>query len=333
MKTLRQHRLLLGWFMTFLMIFVQPAASLQGATFLWAPGGNPGNTGSWDTTTSNWSGGGSTWVNANDSVAQFTAGPNVTVNEAITLNKIDFNSAGEQFFFMQGSGSLNFAGASPSIVISGESFSTPSIMNLNVALGGTGGLTIQRNPAQSGKAILNLGSAGISKASTLTGGVTVTNDVTLRVQANSLDLNSSRNPLGYGNTLTLQAGSKLEFAPEFNQLGTGLSGRLFETNGTGNSSRVDFSQTATGLSLPAGSIPLVGSISPGPTHVTLAGVGLNGNINTTAVRYQTAAGVTATATRYAIQWVSKVNVTTAGEHTFLPLLMTARAFTLTEYWF
>jgi len=151
-------------------------------------------------------------------------------------------------------------------------------------LGGNQGLTIKtNNPADftgSYYGVLNLDLGLGAGAPTLTGGIRLEDRTRLVVNAGLDPSNSSlvRNPLG-GNEVTLAGGSQLFI--NGGSTTNGLSGRVFATNGTGNSSRVDFTGQAT------------------------------------SVRYDTQLNnVNNIEAANGAQWVGKVNIGTAGAYTF-----------------
>ncbi|HBJ86830.1 MAG TPA: hypothetical protein DDZ88_23830, partial [Verrucomicrobiales bacterium] len=284
MKTLRRHRLFLGWFMTLIMVIAQPATSLRGATFLWAPhdgnlpdseGKTYGSTlegGNWNTFATNWhdvdgffdpnmpdmefaQG----WDNFGQHTAVFGyngSGPSsVFIDEPINLGGLVFDASGVTLTASSEIGTLTFEGLTPTITIKGYSTGGSDIeANITTGLGGTNGLRIEFDDMSgflgSNRAVLNLGTAGANYETTLTGGITVGQQVTLGVQVNSTDLTLDpfefgdviKNPLG-SNQVTLENGAALNING-VNATSQGLSGRVFATNGTGNSSRVDFSGTA-----------------------------------------------------------------------------------------
>jgi hypothetical protein len=299
MKTLRHHRLLLGWFMTVLLFFSQAITPLQAATFYWAPdiGGGPDSQegGNWDTTSLNWwdstsydsPAGGASWSNLGAHTAvfgNFGIGPSsVNFTEAISVGGLVFDSSGVNLQAFSALETLNFAGATPTITIKGDSFSGDTEISINAGLTGTNGLTIEFDDASTflgpNFAVLRLGAAGSGYASTLSGGITVGEKVVLAVDVASDDLSAGRNPLG-SNLITLQAGSEL------NIIGTtstpnGLSGRVFDTSGVGNSSRVDF----TGMAVSAQTNSSLNNLNNVPAST-------------------------------AVQWLGKVSIGTAGAYSF-----------------
>jgi T5SS/PEP-CTERM-associated repeat protein/autotransporter-associated beta strand protein len=90
----------------------------------------------WDTTTANWSGAGSTWVNGNTRDAIFNAGPTaVTVGANITANNITFNTSGW---------SLNNSPTPRSITLDGSGSGVhvqTGTVGINVPIAGSVGLT------------------------------------------------------------------------------------------------------------------------------------------------------------------------------------------------
>ncbi|WP_461785320.1 hypothetical protein, partial [Prosthecobacter sp.] len=79
MKTLRQHRQLIGWFMTCLMATWLPGPAVQGATFTWNQTGAGPLT--WNTG-ANWTGG--VPANAAGDIINLTA--NLTAAQTINLD-------------------------------------------------------------------------------------------------------------------------------------------------------------------------------------------------------------------------------------------------------
>jgi hypothetical protein len=99
-------------------------------------------------------------------------------------------------------------------------------------------------------------------ANTLTGGITVGNKTTIDAQVAT----GANNPLGT-NKITLQAGAGLDLTGTRNST-TGLSGRIFDLPTFVDSSRVDFTQTATGETLPGRTFLTTGN--SGQNTITVA---------------------------------------------------------------
>src|SRR5262245_8980860 len=118
----------------FPLFFFLSAQLALGQTYTW----NLGVNGSWDTTTPNWLGTGSTWVNGNTSNAVFgDTAVTVTANQAITANSIPFNSPGYTVQTTNGS-LLTLSGTDASIT---ANFSAGATVSMNLGFAGTNGLT------------------------------------------------------------------------------------------------------------------------------------------------------------------------------------------------
>jgi hypothetical protein len=335
MKTLRHNRILLGWFMTVLVFCLQVATPLQSGTFYWAPDldgadvdffPDPQEGGNWDTTSLNWWDstsydspvGGAAWDNGGNHTAVFGiggVGPTlVGITSPVTVGELVFDADGVVLNAASASDILTFAGGSPTITIKGDSAGADTAVTINAALAGTNGLSIVFDDASAyagttGYAVLTLGSSGGTNTLTGGNGISVGQRVVLSVDVTSSDLSAGRNPLG-GNQITLQTDSELNILGS-SLMPDGLSGRVFGTSGTGNSSRVDFTGTATGVSVPGGA----GTLGLPETATNIV-PSLNGNAAATAIQYQDSNGTTQTVSNYAVQWVGKVSIGTAGAYTF-----------------
>jgi hypothetical protein len=305
MKILRRNRLLLGWLMTLLVATAQISPPLRGAIVLWNPSGSLIDSGDWDTTTLNWGAGGTAaWVNANNDIAKFgdningppssvfITGPVSTgglLIEAQNGSPIDFSlTAGG---VTPANNTLNFAGINPTIKLKGSSnletnplLPDPDhVARIHAKLTGNQGLIVEfedtAGTAGSGYGVLKLGQRNQNYASTLTGNITVKNKAGLAVDVSPSDLFSGNNPLGATNTIILEQGSKFEISGA--KTSQGLSGRVFDTNGTGNTSRVDFTGTAVSTRI-------------------------DNQLNNLSI----------STTNTAVQWLGKVEIGLAGGYTF-----------------
>ncbi|WP_395734757.1 PA14 domain-containing protein, partial [Prosthecobacter sp.] len=296
MKTLRHNRILLGWFMTVLVFVMQVATPLQSATIYWTTDGKISGeftSGTWDTTSTNWlatvptntAGSQIAWNNLNGDIAAFLGAANISITTPITVGGLRFEADGTNIASSSAANTLTFTGASPSITIKGDSSSLAGNTEvfLTAPLAGTNGLSVQFTDTAavpgSNYGVLRLGTRNNNFASTLTGGISVGSKAMLRVDVNSTDLTTGKNPLGT-NQVTLQAGSRLDILG-FNATSNGLSGRQFTTNGTGDSGLVNFTGVADSVR----------------TDLQLS------NVN----NIPAANGA---------QWVGKVNIGSAGAYTF-----------------
>jgi len=291
--------------MTVLVFSLQVATPLRAATVLWNPVGSTTTGGDWDTTSANWgTGGSSLWINGNNDTAQFGGASNgppgsVSIAEAVIVGGLFIEAqtgAAIDFSLIAGgfspeSNTLNFAGASPTVKLKGSStLDLDHVVRVHALLTGTQGLTVEFEDTVlvtpgANYGVLKLGQANFNYASTLSGGITVKNKAGLAVDVSPTDLAGGKSPLG-ANSITLEAGSKLEISGD--KTSNGLSGRVFDTNGTGNTSRVDFTGTAVALRADQQLNNL--NINPTPA--------INNVIST------------------AIQWLGKVEIGSAGAYTF-----------------
>lgn len=278
--------------MTILVFSMQVATPLRAATVLWNPFGSSGGSGEWDTSTQNWGTGGmAVWNNGANDTAQFGSsgfGPSrVDIVAPVSVGGLLFDSNDMLLIasgFDPAANTLNFAGATPTITIKGDSsLGADSVANIQATLTGTQGLTIEFDDTAStpggNYGVARFGEPNFSFGSTLTGGITVKSKAGLAVNVAPSDLASGNHPLGAANTITLEGGSKFEISGARTSLG--LSGRVFDTNGTANTSRVDFTGAATD---------------------TRTDNSLN-NLNTIPAPT-------------AVQWQGKVEINTAGAYTF-----------------
>lgn len=279
--------------MTVLVAMLQVATPLQSATLYWAPGGATGfgTNGTWDLTNNNWrpnadgTGTATTWSNLNDpfDTAYFgksdgSAAPStVTLAAPITVDGITLNlnngttilqsqSATETLTFSGTTANINLIGStSPRLVLTAALEGT----NLNVSTtGGNGTLFLN-----------NKDSFGNFYANNLTGNITVNNNTTLEAFVYSAaGLPGALNPLGDAGVV-LKQGAKFRILGEANTL-TGISGREFTGQSTGNTSRIDFTGAAAATRVDG-----------------IGGEGLSTSI---------------TAAATGIQWVGKVNVSADG---------------------
>ena len=290
MKTLRHNRILLGWFMTVLVFAMQVATPLRSATIYWdttgVNGGGQTTSGTWDTTTANWVPNApnataqtqAAWVNSNASIADFgltgsSTSQTITLGTAVTTNGLQLDNTFGFSLTSAGTvasptGVLTFAGTSPTISIGSGSTTTAYIANINAALSGNSGLTVQTGNTGTGttaRLILGAAGTGANYANNLTGGITVGANTTVEAIVRT----GNNNPLGT-NAITLQGTSNLDLTGTRNGA-IGISGRLFSlSTSLSDTSRVDFTGTATGASLPSQS--LVGTGSAGQNVVTLSSV-------------------------------------------------------------
>ena len=105
MKTLRQHRIFLGWFMTGLMAVWLPGPVALSAEGFWILN----NAGNWTGTPANWQGG--TIPNAVGDIANFrndiTAARTITLNSAVTLGGLSMGDLlGGSVFTFAGTNAL-----------------------------------------------------------------------------------------------------------------------------------------------------------------------------------------------------------------------------------
>ena len=223
----------------------------------------------WTTTGLNWSsvspaasltnpGTLSTWVNGDSAVFGINTG-----NSAFNVN---LGAAGMQvggLTFMNGTagsgivltttgtvaspaGSIVLTGATPTITLGHGAATANHQAQINMPLSGTNGMTVVTASPTTFTGRLMLGSTTPSSnyANTLTGGITVGNKTTIDAQVAT----GANNPLGT-NKITLQAGAGLDLTGLRNNT-QGLSGRIFDLPAFVDTSRVDFTQTATGETLP-----------------------------------------------------------------------------------
>lgn len=198
------------------------------------------------------------WVNGDTAVFGLNSGSN-----AFTVN---LGAAGMQvggLTFMNGSagsgivltttgtvaspaGSIVLTGATPTITIGHAAASVNHQAQINMPLSGTNGVTVvTASPTTfTGRLMLGNTTPSSNYANTLTGGITVGNKTTVDAQVAT----GANNPLGT-NKITLQAGAGLDLTGLRNS-SQGMSGRIFDLPTFVDSSRVDFTQTATGETLP-----------------------------------------------------------------------------------
>ncbi|MDP1590339.1 MAG: PA14 domain-containing protein, partial [Prosthecobacter sp.] len=306
--------------MTLIMVIAQPATSLRAAFFLWAPNNagvsslNEGGT--WSSSFQAWhemTSGPNTlpalspdtdkaWntTDLGGSFSEHTAvigfggvGPSsIFLSGAIEVGSLVFGASNVILNGNSNTDTLTFSAANPTITIKGSSMGgTDTVATINARLMGSNGLRVIFDDSAGGagtkRGVLRLGTAGSAFSSSLTGGIEVANQATLEVRVASTDLSAGRNPLG-ANQITLEAGSAFTITG-VNSTNQGLSGRVFNTNGTGNSGRVNFGGTAD-------AVQVNGHLNSGINN------GLN-NLNTVPAAK-------------AVQWVGKVQIAEGGAYTF-----------------
>ncbi|MCX6839396.1 MAG: autotransporter-associated beta strand repeat-containing protein [Verrucomicrobia bacterium] len=241
MKTLRQHRQLIGWFMTCLMATWLPGPVVQGATFTWTPTGAGPLT--WNSG-ANWTGG----VPANAAgdiinlTANLAAAQTINLDVNATTGTINIGDPATGFFgytLQSGNGStLTFDNGALAAVLSKAAVATANdLISTEIILASTDNanfnitnavanttslLTLSGNISESG-VVKNLIIAGAAAASS--NGVTVlsgTNSFTGTVTVNSGTLRAQgAEALNSGavNDIALAAGSTLDLRANGNGLG------------------------------------------------------------------------------------------------------------------
>ncbi|MBL9129791.1 MAG: hypothetical protein JNG86_01235, partial [Verrucomicrobiaceae bacterium] len=124
MKTLRRNRLLLGWFMAFLVAVLQVTPPAMAATFFWAPGGDSASSGDWNLGDLNWGltvgTGGSAWTNGDIAVFGDSSNPatlTVSLTQSLTAGGLRFNTSENLLEGLDASKVLTLNGATPTIKI------------------------------------------------------------------------------------------------------------------------------------------------------------------------------------------------------------------------
>jgi len=176
---------------------------------------------------------------------------------------------------------VNLTGTTPTIklgysIANGDAADATanSTVNMNAHLTGSNGLRIETvSPnAVTGRLVVGSTSSGGSLPNQLTGGITIGNKTTLDAQVASnaaynsvLGATSSNNPLG-NNRITLEAGGGLDLRGT--KSSTGISGRLFNIPTYSDASRIDFTQAATGETIPSQSFLSTGAVGQNVLTVT-----------------------------------------------------------------
>ena len=212
-----------------------------------------------------------------------------------------------------------------SITLGASNNSSPVTATIATALAGSNGIVLTSaglNSNQGGKLVL--ANTSTSLPNTLTGGITIGNNTTLSAVVTSTDSSIAgygSNPLGTNN-VTLQNGGTLEINASSN-VGSGLSVRTFNiaSSPTGDTSRIDFTKLATGVTLPNSSsgspFTVTGnSLSNEAFSSYTRSAGLDGNGSFTSIQYLDDSSTTTTATNYAVQYVGKLKVGTSGAYSF-----------------
>jgi hypothetical protein len=171
-------------------------------------------------------------------------------------------------------GTLTLTGNSPTITVGSLAANATARMNVALAGSPSNGLIVQTGAtgAFTGRLIMGETGSAANFANNMSGGITVKERTILEGVVRT----DSNNPFG-SNAITLEAGATLEINGTANS-NNGISGRVFSTTGTAFSSRVDYSGTATGVSLPTtvmSSTGVLGSseLSVSSTATLIAGQG------------------------------------------------------------
>ena len=268
MKTLRQHRKLLGWFMTCLMAVWLPGQNLHGA-FYWdsdaAPAGNAvigtglGGTGTWDTSLLNWWDGIATdgaWTNGtNNAIFTGTAGT-VTLGAPITAGGLTFSNANAGNYLITGDTltlSPATGTASPIIAVNNVGFGT-NRATISSLLAGTSGFTKTGN----GTLRLTGANTGLSGDIAIKGGnVVITNPNQLGTGTTAISVTgiaSTGIPGFSGGTLSLQgtttsaSSAGITLTREVSVSGRGPGA----VNNSGGLMSIGYNTLAGGLTLAAG---------------------------------------------------------------------------------
>ena len=249
--------------------------SAQSAVFTW-----DGGTGTWDTTTTNWSG--VEWGNttADEAVFGGTAGT-VTINTGfgVTANKLTFNSDGYVVNGIDSADVLALAGTTPTAAVgTGLSATIDAVVagSAGITKSGAGTLVLNGDNTYTGTTTLSGGTLVVGHANALSGTFTGSGASILRLatdeSVSAFNLNSGTN-----NSYTVVAdratpGPALTHALGSSALGGGSSTITFQTGANVTSGTAAVSLTS--LSLSAG-ITAGGSLSTtlNPTTATLTILG------------------------------------------------------------
>ncbi|CAM2953766.1 beta strand repeat-containing protein [Rariglobus hedericola] len=164
-------------FLSAALVLLALIAPLKAATYTWTSATTGG---AWDTTSSNWSGAGSTWVNGNDATFGFTTGTTVTLSSAITTTGITSN------------GTATLGIGAGSLIAPSFTFTNTGYIDLSSTLGGTGGLSISSS---------STGRLNLKAAASYTGDTFLTGSAYLNLDGNPDNL------LPTGTTVNMAAGT------------------------------------------------------------------------------------------------------------------------------
>jgi autotransporter-associated beta strand protein len=201
-------------------------------TYTW----NLGTNGSWNTTSANWTGAGSVWVNGSANTAVFSGtAVLVTASQPITANKLTFDSSGYTINASGGS-TITLAGAGAGIT---TNFSAGASVSISVGLAGTDGFT----KSGVGRIVLN-------NASTYSGPTTIS--------AGVIQIASGNDRLPIGTDLSISSGASLSIA-------TGRSQQIAALSGAGTVTGAGSSAVSFTLNGSAGGATFTGALSNGGT--------------------------------------------------------------------
>lgn len=289
MKALRKSILL-----PLALILAAPASPAQ--TYNWALSTN----GSWDTTSDNWSGAGTKWVNGSGSDAVF-AGSSVLVSlsQGITANVVRFNSAAYTLSTSNGSG-LTLAGSGAGIE---TNFSAAASVSISVPLAGTAGFT----KTGTGRVVMNsvstytgstVVSQGVLQVATGNDRLPITTDLSVSSGA-SLVISSGRsqqlNSLSGSGTVTgsgaslatlTLGGNNASFSFAGNMQNGGAGGLAVVKTGSGTMTLTGNKAYTGGTTVSAGTLRNNGTLASAvsvESGATLGGTGtFNGLVTTQA---------------------------------------------------
>ena len=250
------------------LVIFTPYSSAQ--TYTW----NLSGSGDWDTTTPNWVGAGTTWVNSNTSQAVISAltPTTITLTENITANTITTAGGSSLILETNNNSTLTLAGTGAGFLVGASSNVNVEITgSVGLTKSGNGGLTINTAATYTGATIISAGSIAVTTNNALP----TATDLTVASGALfSLVIGASQQVAGLagaGTVQTLAGTSTLTLSGTSG--GTDFTGVLQNSSGT-----LSVTKTGSGTQTLSGTNTYTGA-----TTIEGGALEVNGTLGNTAI--------------------------------------------------